>query len=135
MPIWLVYRYGPPGSAICVYGADMSTDKDRGIFTIFGEEYRNLRPGQTSCTANNVPNDNPFTVSGLLYKLYVHRNFVYIKYVHTLLLHICPHGYPGRGKGRSHCINARRCTLSGHSSSSYLQQNIWFVDVLYLITQ
>ena len=58
-----VYRYGPPGSAICVYGADMSATKDRGIFTIFSEEYRNLRPGQTSCTANNVPNDNPFTVS------------------------------------------------------------------------
>ena len=61
-------RYGPPGSAICVYSADMTGQKDKGIFTVFSEEYRNLRPamsGQTSCTANNVPNDNPFTVSVL----------------------------------------------------------------------
>ena len=56
-------RYGPPGSAICVYSAEMSDMRDRGIFTVFSEEYRNLRPGQTACTANNVPNDNPFTVS------------------------------------------------------------------------
>ena len=56
-------RYGPPGSAICVYSADMSGTKDRGIFDIFSEEYSNLRPGQTGCIANNVPNDNPFTVS------------------------------------------------------------------------
>ena len=63
-------RYGPPDSAICVYSADNSGMKDRGIFTIFSEEYRNLRPapGQTSCTANNVPNDNPFTVSVLMHK-------------------------------------------------------------------
>ena len=61
-------RYGPPGSAICVYSADNSGMKDRGIFTIFREEYRNLRPGQTACTANNVPNDNPFTVSELIHK-------------------------------------------------------------------
>ena len=60
-------RYGPPGSAICVYSADMTGTKDRGIFTVFSEEYRNLRPGQTDCTANNVPNDNPFTVSEILY--------------------------------------------------------------------
>ena len=61
-------RYGPPGSAICVYSADNSGMKDRGIFTIFSEEYRNLRPGQTACTPNNVPNDNPFTVSVLIHK-------------------------------------------------------------------
>ena len=51
-----------------MYSADNNGMKDRGIFTIFSEEYRNLRPapGQTACTANNVPNDNPFTVSPLL---------------------------------------------------------------------
>ena len=65
-----VCRYGPPGSAICVYSADMSGTKDRGIFTIFSEDYRNLRPGQTSCTANSVPNDNPFTVSKNYYSNY-----------------------------------------------------------------
>ena len=62
----LTDRYGPPGSAICVYSADNSDMKDRGIFTIFSEEYRNLRPGLTACTANNVPNNNPFTVSVLI---------------------------------------------------------------------
>ena len=68
-------RYGPPGSAICVYSADMSGMKDKGIFTIFSEEYSNLRPGQTGCTANNVPNDNPFTVSD-----YRHcKNFVSVQ--------------------------------------------------------
>ncbi|XP_065883725.1 uncharacterized protein [Dysidea avara] len=53
--------YGPPGSAICVYSADNTGVNDNGIFTVFNEEYHNLRPGQTSCTANNIPNDNPFT--------------------------------------------------------------------------
>ena len=67
--MWFIYRYGPPGSAICVYSADMSGTKDRGIFTIFSEDYRNLRLGQTSCAATNVPNENPFTVSKSLYTL------------------------------------------------------------------
>ena len=56
-------RYGPPGSAICVFSADMSNNNDRGIFDVFNEEFRNLQPGQMSCTAQNVPNDDPFTVS------------------------------------------------------------------------
>ena len=61
--MYLWCRYGPSGSAICVYSADMSGMKDKGIFDIFSEEYSNLRPGRTGCTANNIPNDNPFTVS------------------------------------------------------------------------
>ena len=44
----------------------MSNNNDRGIFNVFNEEFRNLQPGQTSCTTENVPNDDPFTVSKLL---------------------------------------------------------------------
>jgi len=57
-------RYGPPGSAICVYSADMTDQKDKGIFTVFSEEYHNLRPQNPPvCNVTNIPNDNPFTVS------------------------------------------------------------------------
>jgi len=60
------YRYGPPGSAICVYGANKTGGMhDNGINTVFNEAYHNLRPGVISCTANNVPNDEPFTVSNI----------------------------------------------------------------------
>jgi len=59
------YRYGPPGSAICVYSANKTGMDDNGIFTVFNKAYHNLRPEETSCTANNVPNDNPFTVSNI----------------------------------------------------------------------
>ena len=55
------YRYGPPGSAICVYSAD-NTGMN-GIFTVFNEHYHNIRPGQTYSTPTNIPNDNPFSVS------------------------------------------------------------------------
>ena len=57
-------RYGPPGSAICVYSADM-TGTDQGIFTVFNEAYRNLRPNETS---GSIRNDNPFSVSYILCK-------------------------------------------------------------------
>ena len=46
----------------------MSNNNDRGIFNVFNEEFRNLQPsqpGETSCTTENVPNDDPFTVSRL----------------------------------------------------------------------
>ena len=57
-----------------MYSASNNGTKDRGIFEIFKEEYRNLRPRgkNAGCTANNVPNDNPFTVSSfIIYKVRV----------------------------------------------------------------
>ena len=75
--ICLLYRYGPQGSAICVYSADL-TGNTNGIFTVFNGEYYNLQPGQTTCTANHIPNDNPFTVSIIFFSkvalLYVMRD-------------------------------------------------------------
>ena len=44
----------------------MTGARDKGIFTVFSEEYRNLRPQPPNeCTANNVANDDPFTVSDI----------------------------------------------------------------------
>ena len=44
------------------------TQKDqRGIFTVFNADYRNLRPDKTSNPHNYITNDEPFNVSKILY--------------------------------------------------------------------
>ena len=92
------FSYGPEGSAICVYHADRFDRLDdegneieaRGIFTVFEGEYHNLRPGETSCTPNNVPNDNPFNVSDICLHVFVPGKHWDLSVVHLyLVLAIC----------------------------------------------